>query len=122
MPLSPTKNGFPAAARLRIPEDFNRVFRIGVRITDSCFRVYVSPGQGVARLGITVARKAVSNASARNRIKRQIRESFRCCRASLPAVDIVVQAKQPTASAENIAIRNSLEWHWQELIKQCAAF
>jgi ribonuclease P protein component len=72
-------------------------------------------------LGISVARKSVSNASARNRIKRQIRESFRKHRAILPPVNIVVQAKQASAAADNTGIRHSLEWHWQELIKQCAA-
>jgi ribonuclease P protein component len=121
LPLSLTRNGFPPAARLRMPAEFTRAFRTGARIMDSCFHVYVSPGQDVARLGINVARKAVSNATARNRIKRQIRESFRNHRNGLPAVDIVVQARQPAATADNVLIRNSLEWHWQELIKQCAA-
>ncbi|MGA9854558.1 MAG: ribonuclease P protein component [Gammaproteobacteria bacterium] len=114
-------SGYPPEARLRTPAEFNRAFRVGTRISDSCFRVYVSSGPGVARLGLSVARKTVPNATARNRIKRQIRESFRNHRASFPTVDIVVQAKQPAASADNIAIRKSLEWHWQELIKQCAA-
>ncbi|MDE2090270.1 MAG: ribonuclease P protein component [Gammaproteobacteria bacterium] len=70
---------------------------------------------------MSVARKAVSDATDRNRIKRQVRESFRINRSMLPAVDIVVQAKHAAASMNNAGIRGSLEWHWQELIKQCAA-
>lgn len=121
LPLSSPTNGFSPEARLRTPADFNRTFRIGARISDSYFRVYASPGHFAARLGISVARKAVSNATARNRIKRQVRESFRSHRTILPAVDIVVQVKPPAASQDNAGLRSSLEWHWQELIKQCAA-
>jgi len=121
LPLISSTSGFPPEARLRTPADFNRAFRAGSRTTDSCFRVYANSSKAAARLGISVARKAVSDATARNRIKRQVRESFRSHRAILPAVDIVVQAKPPAALADNAGIRSSLEWHWQELIKQCAA-
>lgn len=82
--------------------------------------MYASPSPLAARLGISIARKAVANATARNRIKRQVRESFRSHRARLPAVDIVVQAKPPASVMDNPGLRRSLEWHWQELIKQCA--
>ncbi len=121
LPLSSPTNGFPPEARLRTPADFNRTFRIGARTSDSYFRVYASPGHFAARLGISVARKVVPNATARNRIKRQVRESFRSHRTILPAVDIVIQVKSLAASQDNAGLRSSLEWHWQELIKQCAA-
>lgn len=121
LPLSSPTNGFSPEARLRTPADFNRTFRIGARTSDSYFRVYASPGHFAARLGISVARKAVPNATARNRIKRQVRESFRRHRTILPAVDIVIQVKSLAASQDNAGLRSSLEWHWQELIKQCAA-
>lgn len=83
--------------------------------------MYASPSPLAARLGISVARKAVADASVRNRIKRQVRESFRRHRTRLPSVDIVVQAKPPAAVMDNPGLRRSLEWHWQELIQQCAA-
>ncbi|MHB8404932.1 MAG: ribonuclease P protein component [Gammaproteobacteria bacterium] len=121
MSLSSPTNSFSPEARLRTPADFNRTFRIGARTSDSYFRVYASPGHFAARLGISVARKAVPNATARNRIKRQVRESFRNHRTILPAVDIVIQVKSLAASQDNAGLRSSLEWHWQELIKQCAA-
>jgi ribonuclease P protein component len=74
-----------------------------------------------ARLGIAVAKKAVGAAVARNRIKRVIREYFRQTRGQLPALDIVVQARPAAARTGNDGLRKSLERHWQELIKRCAA-
>ena len=121
LPVSSVKSGYPRAARLHTPAGFDHVFRAGVCTSDSCFRLYSSPNQGSARLGISVARKTVPNATARNRIKRQVRESFRRHRTVLPALDIVVQIKQLAAAMDNARIRSSLEWHWQELIKKCAA-
>lgn len=91
-----------------------------MRTTDTYFRVYASPNQRIARLGMSVARASVAGAVARNRIKRQVRTSFASRRATLPAVDIVVQAKLVTGTASNPVIRASLEWHWQELINRCA--
>ncbi|MGB9428448.1 MAG: ribonuclease P protein component [Gammaproteobacteria bacterium] len=119
--MSSSQRGFPLEARLRTPADFSRVFKNGVRTADACFRAHACPNQGMeARLGITVARTVVSSAVVRNRIKRQIRESFRHNWARLPALDIVMQAKPPAAVASNQVIRSSLEQHWRELIKRCA--
>ncbi len=73
-----------------------------------------------ARLGITVARRAVPGAVSRNRLKRLVRESFRNRRWMMPALDVVVQVKSPAAAAGNEEIRVSLESHWQELEKRCA--
>lgn len=48
---------------------------------------------GHARLGLTVGRRAAPRASARNRVKRALREAFRQRAASLPPVDVVVLAR-----------------------------
>ena len=44
-----------------------------------------------ARLGLVVTKKGNPKAVRRNRIKRLIREQFRCRLPGLPSVDIVVQ-------------------------------
>ena len=99
------------------------MFRSGFRSADPCFSVYAHlNGMTDTRLGIAVARKAVAAAVGRNRIKRQVRESFRLHRAALPGLDVVVQAKPAAAAASNAGIRASLEWHWQELVKRCASY
>ena len=48
-----------------------------------------------ARLGLIVGKKAVARASARNRIKRVIRDRFRTAQHELPAVDLVVRVVGP---------------------------
>ena len=48
-----------------------------------------------ARLGLIVGKKAVPKASARNRIKRVIRERFRTVQTELPPVDIVIRVVGP---------------------------
>ncbi|MGH8397958.1 MAG: ribonuclease P protein component [Gammaproteobacteria bacterium] len=107
---------------MHTPADYSRVLKCGIRTADSHFRMYACLNIGTqARLGITVARKTAPSAVVRNRIKRQVRESFRNHRKLLPAVDVVVQGRVPAAAADNPTIRSSLEWHWQELIKRCAA-
>ncbi|HET7395856.1 MAG TPA: ribonuclease P protein component [Gammaproteobacteria bacterium] len=121
MPLSKPSAGFPAEARLHLPAEFTRSFRQGFRITDTCFNVYAVRTENIARLGITVAKKTVAGAVGRNRIKRAVRESFRQQRAALPTLDIVVQAKPAAGHTSNAGLRQSLERHWQELIKRCAA-
>jgi ribonuclease P protein component len=113
---------FPRAARLCQPAEFSHVFRNGARSSDACFVVLAcGSGAGEARLGITVAKKAVAGAAGRTRIKRAVRESFRLHRGQLPAVDIVVQARGAAAKRVNSELRASLDWHWQEVIKRCSA-
>jgi len=57
----------------------------------------------------------------RNRIKRLARESFRRAVKKLPAIDIVVMAKRDAAGAPNDVLRRSLDRHWQQLARKCAA-
>jgi ribonuclease P protein component len=53
-----------------------------------------------ARLGLVVGKKAVARASARNRIKRVIRDRFRRERAGLDAVDLVIRVVAPISRAD----------------------
>ena len=121
LPVSPNSNGFPPAFRLHTPAEFNQVFRSGTQSTDACFRAYASNNQDSARLGISVSRKTIPAAVDRNRIKRLVRDSFRKNHATLPAADIVIQARRRSGYMDNAGIRNSLDWHWQELKKLCVA-
>lgn len=74
--------------------------------------------QGQPRLGLAVSRKVSATAVGRNRIKRQVRESFRLNTANLPPIDIVVMAKRDAATAENGELRRSLQRHWQKLARK----
>ena len=109
-------NGFPARLRLKQRREFLRVQRGGHKHHLRHFMVFVSrraatPNEAPppTRLGVTVTRK-IGNAVARNRIKRLVRDVFRCNRASLPAgLDIVWVAKQQAATAGHAEVLADFE-------------
>jgi len=68
-------------------------------------------------MGMAVSKKVDKSAVGRNRIKRQVRESFRHWRAKLMsdserALDIVVLARPASATICNKQLLSSLEKHW----------
>lgn len=86
-----TDNGLPKLRKLANSEDFDQVFQIGKKLRQGCVITYTRRNKyGYARLGLAIAKKVVSTASARNWIKRIIRESFRLKQQSLPHLDIVI--------------------------------
>lgn len=110
-------SSFPPSARLRIPAEFERVFKAGRRQSDACFTVlYLTNHIGYARLGLVVPKRQIADAHARNRVKRITRESFRLARASLPANDFVVMVRGMAANRDNAALFALLDHQWQ---RQC---
>lgn len=71
-----------------------------------------------ARLGLVIAKKHVRFAVQRNRIKRQLRESFRHQQEPLMGLDIVALARAGLGKLDNAQLRNMLEAQWQRLLKQ----
>ena len=67
----------------------------------------------LARLGLAVSKKHCRRATARNRIKRIIRESFRQQQDMLTGLDIVVINRPAATEASNREMFDSLEQHWQ---------
>jgi ribonuclease P protein component len=104
---TPPRNGFTPAQRLHSGADFERVYAKRWRIL------------GHARLGLSVSGKTVGDSVHRNRVKRQVRESFRMAAPTLPAVDLVVGARNGARTAHNAALRASLESLWEKIRKQC---
>jgi ribonuclease P protein component len=88
---------FGAEYRLRRRTDFLRVRRAGLRFQSTHFVIYLAmlPDQPTARLGLAVSRE-LGNAVVRNRIKRRLRESFRCClRPTLgPGSSVMIVARK----------------------------
>jgi ribonuclease P protein component len=78
--------------RINDPRDFRRAFDRKRSASDARLVVYgVENGRDYPRLGISVGRKKVRRAVARNRIKRLLREAFRLGREELPAgLDLIV--------------------------------
>ncbi len=68
-----------------------------------------------ARLGMAVSRRVSKRAVVRNRIRRQIRESFRLQRTRLPSCDLLVIARPLAAEQSKRALRSELDALWRKL-------
>ncbi len=102
--------GLSRRNRLRTSADFAGLSRGTKRIVGPAFQIRHTPGdREQARLGLAISRRVSRRAVQRNRIKRQVRESFRHHRISLPAMDILVIARQGAAERDNTSLRTELE-------------
>jgi len=100
---------------------FTAVFDHRTRMHTPHFACHVAPnGQGHARLGMSVSRKVSKKAVERNRIKRVIRESFRCHQRQLTATDYVVVAKSGAAGRHTPRLRWELDNLWVKAGQKCA--
>jgi len=92
----------------------------GCRSRDECFSIYASNAPAPqSRLGVTVARRVSTKAVLRNRIKRQIRESFRRNQNQLAGLSVVVTANPPANGRNNAQLRTSLDKHWEKVSQVC---
>lgn len=107
---------FPPAARVRSGREYRQVFADSQRLSTRCFSLHVRPHDGgFCRLGMAVSRKVSPEAVVRNRIKRQIRESFRLRRDTLPAADLVVVARSAAAALDGPGLRAELTLLWSRV-------
>ena len=67
---------------------------------------------------MAVSKKYARRAVDRNRIKRVIRESFRCGRKDLGGIDYVVLNRKGTDCIGNSILFESLSRHWKRLHRQ----
>jgi ribonuclease P protein component len=117
--LLPSPAGFSPQQRLHTAAEFGRVFAEPARSSDRFFTVLARPSdRNVARLGLTISRRAAKRAVDRNKLKRLARESFRLQR-DLPSWDFVVLAKPGAHVAASAALRESLDRHFDRM-KQAA--
>ncbi len=87
-----------------------------MRSADRYFTVLAVGGRvGRARLGLAISKKQVRRAVDRNRLKRLIRETFRCHKDQLVSVDLVVMARGAAVSADRLRLRSSLIRHLDRL-------
>ncbi len=75
--------------------EYERVLKKGKRISSQNFSLaMLKNGLGFPRMGHTVAKKAVSQAVSRNKIKRYFRETFRLNKHRFDSNDVVFIAKK----------------------------
>jgi len=97
---------------------FGRVFEKASRSRDKLFTVLARQGdKDRARLGLAISKKHCRHATARNRIKRLVRESFRQQQDMLAGLDIVVINQPAAAKASNEEVFESLDEHWRRCCK-----
>ena len=112
---------FPREARLLKETEFRAVFRTGRRARAGLLFARLRPnGRGRARLGLAVSRKATRKAVVRNRVRRQIRESFRVNQHRLAGLDVVVSLARPTRGGA-IDLRPRLPRLWSEVLRVAEA-
>jgi ribonuclease P protein component len=117
---TPPRFGFAPRQRLLSGSDFDRVYAVRWRVVDANFSINAAPNTlGIARLGLSISGKTVGNSVQRNRVKRQVRESFRMAAPTLPAFDLVVGARNGARTAHNAALRASLDALWDQIRKRC---
>ena len=111
---------FPRAHRLTRPAQFKRVFAGAVRWSDGPLTFLARPnGLAVPRLGLAIAKRQVKQAVGRNRVKRQIRESFRHHQAIVAGLDIVVLARAGLGETSMSALRTIVDRSWRALAERC---
>ena len=90
------------------------MFKKATRGRDKWFTVLCRENKGgVARLGLAISKKHCRAATARNRIKRIVRESFRLNQAALAGLDVVVINQPAARTGNNRQLFDSLHGHWQ---------
>lgn len=109
--------GLPRAARLLRPADFAALRTSSGRLGGRCFRLRYGPNTlGRARLGLAISKRVSKRAVERNRIKRLLRESFRRVRLQLPAVDLVVTAREQAAGVDGPLLLAEIDALWNKLL------
>lgn len=110
---------FNRESRLLTPGQFQSVFSKPIRFGSSHITILITPNLSQNnRLGLAIAKKRVKLAVQRNRIKRQIRESFRLNQHNLPDIDMVVMVKSGTDKLDNSEINLQLEKIWRKVIQR----
>jgi ribonuclease P protein component len=111
--------GLPRGARLTGKAQFDRVFAARTARNSRYFRLNLADnGLEHARLGMAVSRRVDKRAVQRNRLRRQIRESFRLAWPGLPALDIVVTARPDAAQAARALVWADLLALWAALAQR----
>lgn len=108
---------FPRQARVRARAEFDRVFKHGRRTASPLLALHLLADAQPARLGLAVSRKVDPHAVGRNRIKRVLRDAFRRLRPQLAPGAYVVVARNPAATSENQALRET----FVELLRRAGA-
>lgn len=106
----------PRPARLRRASDFAALRQSSGRLGGRYFLVrHRGNDVGHARLGLAISKRVSKRAVQRNRIKRLVRESFRRHRSRLPALDLMVMARESAVAVPGPQLLAELDALWARL-------
>lgn len=108
---------FPKTSRLLNAADYKAVFS-NAQFKVSCRHFLVLANcnsRSSARLGLVIAKKNVALAMQRNRIKRQLRNTFRHNKELLDKLDLVVLARKGADKLDNKELIDTINSLWQDL-------
>ncbi len=108
--------GFGRDRRLPDKAAFDRVFSgATLRLSQHPFLLLAVPGTaGCSRLGMVIGKRHARRAVDRNRIRRQVRESFRQ-RSIEPALDLVILARPGAGDCSTAMLASSISGLWARL-------
>ncbi len=99
---------FGKAERLRKSSEYRRVGRKSRKLYGRFLIItYRSALTPCRRFGLVVS-KRVGNAVVRNRVKRRLREAWRCQKSELPMCDCVLRARPSAATASYVQLVNDI--------------
>lgn len=114
-----TSYTFSRELRLLAPAQFKSVFTQPIKASSAEITLLAIPNsEQHPRIGLTVAKRFVKNASDRNRIKRVIRTSFRLHQHEIPNLDIVVLVRNGVVDMENAQLHRLIEKLWRKLSRR----
>lgn len=91
----PAIHAFQESKRLRKTDEISSVFSFKCQAYGEFLRIIAKPnGRDFPRLAVIVAKKTVLHATARNYIKRVLREIFRLNQAHVGELDVVVLVRK----------------------------
>ncbi len=70
------------------------------------------------RLGLVIAKKNVRLSVQRNRVKRNVRETFRMCQHNLQGIDVIVLARRGLDQLDNKQMQEICNQLWHQLEKR----
>ena len=115
--------GFGREKRLLTPRQFKAVFDSNTSKAPGKNVLLLARDNGLSypRLGLVIGKKSVKLAVERNRLKRQIRESFRHNQDSLAGLDIVIVARKGLSDLQNAELTQQFGKLWKKLVKNKAS-
>jgi len=103
--------------RVKTESNFSEIFKAGEKTVTKYHIFLAKPNTyNKPRLGIIVAKKYISRAVARNKIKRIIRESFRAIKSTLPAWDLIIMVRPIITTINKTQLRVELDKQWQTFV------